>query len=125
MSTLYVLLLEEDKLYVGKSNNISTRYKYHQMGICGEWTKKYKLIGFCQIINNAENYDVDLYTIYLMSKYGVDCVRGDGMRELVLSEIQTQYIDRFINKTNMLPEYCKPIYYSKQIQSYQTDNIVD
>ena len=41
---IYVLLLEENKYYIGKSNNIDNRLESHFNGNGSAWTKKYKPI---------------------------------------------------------------------------------
>jgi len=75
-TNIYILKLENNKYYVGKSNYLDTRAAAHINGSASSWTKKYKPISVEQIISNASPYDEDKYTIEYMDKYGIDNVRG-------------------------------------------------
>jgi len=75
-TNIYILKLENNKYYVGKSNDLDTRAAAHINGSASSWTKKYKPISVEQIITNASPYDEDKYTIEYMDKYGIDNVRG-------------------------------------------------
>ena len=75
-TNIYILKLENNKYYVGKSNDLETRMISHKNGTASMWTKKYKPISVEQIIPNACSYDENKYTIEYMDKYGIDNVRG-------------------------------------------------
>ena len=75
-TNIYILKLENNKYYVGKSNDLETRMTSHKNGTASMWTKKYKPISVEQIIPNACSYDENKYTIEYMDKYGIDNVRG-------------------------------------------------
>lgn len=75
-TTIYILKLENNKYYVGKTDNLERRKQEHLNGTASSWTKKYKPIGIDQIIKNASSYDEDKYTLEYMGKYGPDNVRG-------------------------------------------------
>ncbi|MBP3297129.1 MAG: hypothetical protein J6M27_11155 [Lachnospiraceae bacterium] len=79
---LYVLLLEDEKYYVGISRNVKKRFLAHQTGQGAEWTKIHKPIkiiddiqlAFCSY-KKVKPYE-DGKTIELMKKYGRENVRG-------------------------------------------------
>ena len=75
-TNIYILKLENNKFYVGKSNDLKTRAQAHINGTASQWTKKYKPISVETIIPNASSYDENKYTLEYMDKYGIDNVRG-------------------------------------------------
>lgn len=50
MTNIYVLKLEQNKYYIGKSNNIDIRLNDHMNGNGSQWTKKYKPIEITEVI---------------------------------------------------------------------------
>jgi hypothetical protein len=73
---IYILLCDEQKYYIGRTNNLIKRLKEHISGNGSEWTKKYKPIKPIQIIKYTSPFDEDKYTLIYMSKYGIENVRG-------------------------------------------------
>src|SRR5438309_9997168 len=81
---IYVLFLENNKYYVGKTNNVERRYNEHLNGrvddLGSEWTKLFKPIKLIHYeeINGGEfsGYLEDIFTKKYMKKYGIDNVRG-------------------------------------------------
>jgi len=55
MNTIYILKLEDNKYYVGKTKNINNRILDHFTNNGSEWTKKYKPI---EIINEYKSDDI-------------------------------------------------------------------
>jgi len=76
MVYIYVLKLQENKYYVGKTNNPSVRIENHLNGNGSSWTKIYKPLKVVDMIPNCDDYDEDKYTQIYMDKYGIDNVRG-------------------------------------------------
>ena len=76
MVYIYVLQLQSDKYYIGKTENPEFRLNDHFDSEGSAWTKKYKPIKIKEIIENCDAYDEDKYTKIYMSKYGIDNVRG-------------------------------------------------
>ena len=86
MVTIYVVRLEGGKYYIGKSNNIITRYHQHINGSGSSWTRKYKPVALEKTIENASSFEEDKVTKEYMSKYGIDNVRGGSYVEMELSD---------------------------------------
>ena len=85
---LYVLLLEEDKYYVGKTNDIVRRFSEHKLGTerCSEWTKKYKPISIIHLEYLSSSLDEDNKTEELMLEKGMDNVRGGSYSQMKFSD---------------------------------------
>ena len=58
-TNIYILKLENNKYYVGKTNNLEKRKEAHINGTASSWTKKYKPVHLVEIISNCYNYDYD------------------------------------------------------------------
>jgi hypothetical protein len=75
-TNIYILKLESNKYYIGKSKNIEKRYNDHLNGYGSVWTKIYKPIEILKIINNVSPFEEDKYVKEYMNIYGIDNVRG-------------------------------------------------
>jgi predicted GIY-YIG superfamily endonuclease len=63
MVFIYVLELENNKYYIGKTNIPEFRLDLHFNYEGSEWTKKYKPIRLKELVKNCDSYDEDKYTI--------------------------------------------------------------
>ena len=72
MVFIYVLELENNKYYIGKTDNPQFRLESHFNSNGAAWTKKYKPINIIELIPNCDDYDEDKYTLKYMEKYGID-----------------------------------------------------
>jgi predicted GIY-YIG superfamily endonuclease len=77
MVYIYVLKLQSNKYYIGKTNNPQFRLSAHFDANGSEWTKLYTPVNLVELITNCDDYDEDKYTRIYMDKYGIDNnVRG-------------------------------------------------
>jgi predicted GIY-YIG superfamily endonuclease len=89
MPTVYVLLCEKNRYYVGKTDrSIEDRIEEHFNKCGSEWTRKYKPIKAVEIKKEADEFDEDKYTKMYMKKYGIDKVRGGTYTQIELPEYQ-------------------------------------
>ena len=86
--TIYILKLEQNKYYIGKSKNPELRLQEHKQGLGSAWTRKYKPISILETIENASPFDEDKHVKIYMSKYGIENVRGGTYITEVLTEDQ-------------------------------------
>jgi len=100
MVFIYVLKLENDKYYVGKTNNPEFRLKNHFKNNGSNWTKLYKPIELVELISNCDDYDEDKYTIIYMDKYGIDNVRGGSYTIVNLNKSTKKNIIKMTNTAN-------------------------
>tara|TARA_A100001015_G_scaffold290663_1_gene363965 strand:+ start:43 stop:579 length:537 start_codon:yes stop_codon:yes gene_type:complete len=86
-SGVYRLLLKDDKIYIGKSNNIENRINSHMNNDGSAWTKKYNYVKRLPTITNKSDslfweLEETLENIYL---FGIDNVRGSMFCQITLS----------------------------------------
>ena len=96
MTTIYILCLTNNKYYIGKTNNPQKRILNHFQQQGSAWTKKYKPISVEKVINNADDFDEDKWTIIYMKIYGIDNVRGGSFCSIKLSKSNKQTLQRMI-----------------------------
>ena len=126
MVYIYVLLLENDKYYIGKTESPNFRLETH-FTLCGSsiilskdkitrgsekvdnsvvdfrrssWTKKYKPIKILELIPNCDDLDEDKYTIRYMKDKGIVNVRGGSFCELKLSKENIITLRKMINSAD-------------------------
>lgn len=97
MATLYILQLEDDKWYVGKTDDVAKRYQQHKSGYGSEWTKLYKPIKIEKSQPIKSIHDETNITKDLMKKYGIDNVRGGAYCQTSLPEHVVQTIKHELN----------------------------
>lgn len=97
MVYIYILELENNKYYIGKSNIPDIRIENHLNNNGSEYTKLHKPIRLIEIISDCDDYDEDKYTLQYMDKYGINNVRGGSFSEIQFSEEHIKIINRMIN----------------------------
>ncbi len=83
---IYVLELEDNKFYIGRSTNHLERIEQHIRGEGAEFTKKYKVKKLREVIETKDKFDEDKITKKYMSQYGILNVRGGTYTTLEFSE---------------------------------------
>jgi len=96
MVFIYILLLELNKYYIGKTNDPDIRLDSHFNSNGSEWTKIYKPIKVYELISNCDSYDEDKYTLKYMEKEGIDNVRGGSFSQIKLSDEQIKLINQML-----------------------------
>ena len=96
MVFIYVLKLQSNKFYIGKTQNPNFRLKDHGSGQGSAWTKKYKPVKLMELIKNCDSYDEDKHTLRYMELMGIDNVRGGSFCQLKLTSENRKTIERMI-----------------------------
>lgn len=96
---IYVLKLEQNKFYVGKTENLKKRYQQHLDGSGSAWTKKYKPISLDHVVPDTSPFEEDRYVKEYMSKYGMDNVRGGAYTSIDLTEEQEDMLRKELRST--------------------------
>jgi cellular nucleic acid-binding protein len=97
---IYILRLESNKYYIGKTKDLFVRFDAHRNGTASTWTKKYKPLFVERVIERASIFDEDKYTKEYMNKYGIDNVRGGAYVMEILPEEQINLLLREITFAN-------------------------
>lgn len=93
---IYVLKLESNKYYVGKTINPTTRIDDHIDSKGSEWTKKYKPVNIEEIIPDQDDLDEDKITLKYMRNVGINNVRGGSFCQLTLDEATKNVLQTMI-----------------------------
>lgn len=100
-TTIYILQLNNDKYYVGKTNRlIDDRYKEHLDGIGSFWTKKYKPLSVIKQIENSSPFDEDRYVKEYMAIYGIENVRGGSYNQEELNSETIKFLRNELRTSN-------------------------
>lgn len=100
MVYIYVLKLENNKYYVGKTTNPEFRIENHFNKNGSVWTKKYNPVKLESLIPDCDDYDEDKYTKIYMDKYGIENVRGGSFTSIKLDENTVNHLTQMSNGTN-------------------------
>ncbi len=132
MVYIYVLELQSDKYYVGKTTNCKFRLDQHFNSNGSVWTQKYKPIKIIELIDHCDDYDEDKYTLKYMAKYGIDNVRGGAFCQVKLTRENMITIKKMINSSENkcfkcggehFVDKCRYIYQiSEDVKSEDTTN---
>lgn len=100
MLYIYVLQLQNNKYYVGKTSHPHSRIETHFTNNGSEWTKLHKPIKLLELIPNCDHYDEDKYTYKYMDKFGIDNVRGGSYSTAVLDDCTIKQLVKISNSVN-------------------------
>jgi O-acetylhomoserine/O-acetylserine sulfhydrylase-like pyridoxal-dependent enzyme len=97
LGSVYVLLLEKNKLYVGFSEDINVRIKKHfrYKAKTASWLKHYPPIELITTVVGCDKGWENLLTKYLMIEFGVNNVRGGGYTSNRVYNNQPISLDNF------------------------------
>lgn len=95
-TNIYVLRLEGDHYYVGKSEDIEKRYVQHVNGSGSAWTRRWSPISIIKTYSNVSPFEEDKVTKELMARYGIDKVRGGSYTGMELDREQMRSLEREI-----------------------------
>ena len=96
--TIYVLELEQQKYYVGKTRGSLPfeRVLDHFRGEGSAWTRRYKPIQVFDMIPDCSPFDEDKYTKEYMAIFGIENVRGGTYCRIDLDQETINFLQREI-----------------------------
>ena len=106
MEQIYIIKLEKEKYYIGKTKNIDKRWNEHITGNGSGWTNKYKPVSFVKTIKSASHFDEDKYVKEYMAKYGIENVRGGTYSNVVLDVNSIAVLEKEIRHSKNLCTRC-------------------
>ena len=98
--TIYILQLEENKYYIGKTTNLQKRLSQHYLSIGASWTTMFKPIRLLEFFDDCDDFDEDKYTLKYMKKYGINNVRGGSFCEIELGEHNVFTINKMLRSSS-------------------------
>jgi predicted GIY-YIG superfamily endonuclease len=93
-TNVYALKLENDKWYIGKSDNPEHRFLSHKNGTGSAWTQRHKPIEIHAVFKDVSPFYEDALTKEYMSIYGIDNVRGGSYVRIELTKGQKDFITK-------------------------------
>ena len=93
-----IILLEENKVFVSKTDSVSKNLIDHVLDESLGWIAKYKPIKVLEVIESAIDNALDNCVIELMIKFYVDNVRGGKYSHLMLSSEELRQLNATISK---------------------------
>lgn len=93
---IYVLRLEGNCYYIGKSEDVVTRYQQHLNGSGSAWTRLHKPLSLEKTLDCTSPFDEDKVTKEYMARYGIDKVRGGSYVSTKLDIVQKEALQREI-----------------------------
>ncbi len=105
MVTIYILELEDNKYYIGRSKKktdagVQSRIKAHFNGKGASWTKKYQPIKIVDIKKDQTVYDENKWTKIYMQQYGIENVRGGDYVRVKLPKGDVEKLQRELDGAN-------------------------
>ena len=119
----YILELEQNKYYVGTTNNPDVRINNHFSSNGSVWTKKYKPLKVLEVIPDCDKFDEDKYTLKYMEKYGINNVRGGSFCEIKLNDSNLVTLHKIINSVTDKCYICGDKgHYANKCKQYSESN---
>tara|TARA_B100001094_G_C18080415_1_gene744870 strand:+ start:67 stop:639 length:573 start_codon:yes stop_codon:yes gene_type:complete len=97
---VYVLELQKNKYYVGKTSNPQFRLNQHFDANGSVWTRKYPPIRVIEIYPDCDKFDEDKYTKQYMEMYGIENVRGGSYSSITLDDEEVFLLDKELMSAN-------------------------
>lgn len=96
---IYILELEQNKYYIGKTTNLNFRLENHFNNTGSWWTKNFKPIRLIEQFECKDEFDEDKYTLKYMKEKGIENVRGGSFCEIRLSYDNIHTIEKMLKSS--------------------------
>ena len=106
MKLIYILELENNKYYIGKTSRIDKRFNEHLNGKGSRFTKIHKPIKIYKVYKELSEFDEDNYTKKYMKLFGIDNVRGGSYSNINLNDNQINLLNKELNSKDNLCYRC-------------------
>ena len=91
---IYVLKLQNENYYVGKTDNPERRFLEHISGSGSAWTRKYSPVSIEKTYQSTSPLDEDIEVKKLMLTHGIGSVRGGSYNQVVLDDEQKRSLKK-------------------------------
>lgn len=125
MVSIFVLELESNKYYVGKTKSKNFRLEFKSnLYEKNDWITKYKPIKIIELIPDCDLFDEDKYTLKYIEKKGIENVRGGSFSNEILTVQETVMINKMIkNSSKENNETSIPNQINDFLKNVSNDNI--
>ena len=106
MVYIYILKLQSEKYYVGKTDWPEFRLEDHLTAKGSKWTQLYTPIKLLELIPDCDDFDEDKYVKICMAKYGIYNVRGGSYCQETLNLNQIMLLEKEIEASLDLCHNC-------------------
>ncbi len=96
MVYIYILKLQSNKYYIGKTDIPNFKFKDFFKFEEIEWTVKYKPIKLVKLISDCDDFDIYKSTLKYMAEYGIDNVRGGSFTKVKLEDGEIKIIQKML-----------------------------
>jgi hypothetical protein len=103
---IYILELQNDKYYIGKTTNPKFRINQHINENGTAWTKKHSPKKLLELIPNCGDFDEDKYTLTYMKIKGIKNVRGGSFSQIEIDENTIKVIKKMLKNEDNLCFNC-------------------
>ena len=112
---IYVLLLNDNCYYIGKTTkNVEERFNEHMKGSAA-WTMLHRPIKIIETLNTTNSMEEDIVTKKYMLKYGIEYVRGGSYTKITLDDWMIQALKHeFSSIDNCCYKCKKPGHFAKE-----------
>ncbi len=93
---IYVIKLEDDYYYVGKTHNVEQRFQDHLTGSGSRWTTLHPPVELVETVAITNYFEEDQYVKRYMAIHGIDRVRGGSYVTDVISADQRTFLQKEI-----------------------------
>jgi hypothetical protein len=124
-SYVYILSCENSKFYVGRTNDIGTRFLKHKLGQGAQWTRLHRPTSILDLVPDGPFQEL-VCTLQMMKTHGLDHVRGGPWCNLELSTWDRDQIQKLIEaETFQRHELEKPVVAQASAKSSLMELTVD
>ncbi len=102
MVNIYILKLEDNKFYIGTTNDdVNIMCSHHKNNKDCEWTTKYPPIELSYYIISEYSIDIDKLTKSYMKDYGIENVRGGSYSQIKLDDSVIKSLEHELSSTDI------------------------
>lgn len=123
MSIVYVLRLDNNKYYVGRTNNLERRIEEHKNGYGSAWTKKYKFIELIKSFDADSPFYEDMIVKTMMHTHGIENVRGGSYSQVWLPKDKYMHLLHEMNGATDKCFKCGQDHFIKDCPNLNADDL--
>lgn len=105
MGFVYLLQLQDNKYYIGRTDDIERRIGQHFLGNGAVWTRLFKPLSVISYEIEKDDWFENFKTLQIMKIYGIDKVRGGSWCMIELDQLTKIKLESDISKIDDTKSY--------------------